>query len=97
MQDIVTYKGSLYFKEGAEAKPKELPGSLIAFTRNGELQGTAFRCALLLSAEMLLGRSLLWYLCSPDWHFQELQFGLSLLLQVEAIDSARDCCCCAPT
>ena len=45
MQDIVTYKGSLYFKEGEDAKPKALPGSCIAFTKNGELQGTAFRSA----------------------------------------------------
>ena len=45
-QDVVTWKGQLFFEDKAEPEPRALPGSLVAFTRNGELQGVAYRRAL---------------------------------------------------
>lgn len=42
----MTWKGQLFFEDKAEPEPRALPGSLVAFTRNGELQGVAYRCAL---------------------------------------------------
>ena len=48
-QDVVTWKGQLFFEDKAEPEPRKLPGSLVAFTRNGELQGVAYRRALIYS------------------------------------------------
>lgn len=39
----MTWKGQLFFEDKAEPEPRALPGSLVAFTRNGELQGVAYR------------------------------------------------------
>ncbi len=44
-QEVVTWKGQLFFEEKPETEPPVLPGSLVAFSRNGELQGVAFRRA----------------------------------------------------
>ena len=44
-QDVVTWKGQLFFEDKAEPEPRALPGSLVAFTRNGQLQGVAYRRA----------------------------------------------------
>ena len=47
LQDIVTWKGSLYFKEDPSAdQPGPLAGSIIAFTKNGKSQGAAYRLAV---------------------------------------------------
>lgn len=45
MQDVVAFKGKAYVKEDTdpEALPKVLEGSFVAFTKNGEFQGVAFR------------------------------------------------------
>ena len=43
----MTWKGQLFFEDKAEPEPRALPGSLVAFTRNGELQGVAYRRALM--------------------------------------------------
>ena len=42
-QDIVTWKGELYFVDEPTADPAKLEGSLVAFTRNGQMQGIAYR------------------------------------------------------
>ncbi len=41
----MTWKGQLFFEEKPETEPPVLPGSLVAFSRNGALQGVAFRRA----------------------------------------------------
>jgi hypothetical protein len=47
-QDIVTWKGGLYFIDNKdEPNPKPLVGSQIAFTKNGVLQGVAYRSVYL--------------------------------------------------
>ena len=46
LQDVVTWKGQLFFEDKAEPEPRALPGSLLAFTRNGESQGVAYRRVL---------------------------------------------------
>ena len=38
-------RGRPYMPEEPEPEPNQLPGSCIAFTRNGKLQGVAYRCA----------------------------------------------------
>ena len=43
VQDIVVWKGDLYFVDQPEPNPEELKGSLVAFVKNGVLQGTAYR------------------------------------------------------
>lgn len=43
MQDIVTWKGDLYFMEGDAQIPQPLEGSVIAFSCNGVPQGPAYR------------------------------------------------------
>lgn len=43
LQDIVMWKGELYFVDEPTEDPAALPGSLIAFSRNGVLQGVAYR------------------------------------------------------
>lgn len=45
----MTWKGQLFFEDKAEPEPRALPGSLVAFTRNGELQGVAYRRAIITS------------------------------------------------
>ena len=48
LQDIVTWKGGLYFKEDPSAdQPGPLAGSIIAFTKNGKSKGAAYRLLLL--------------------------------------------------
>lgn len=42
VQDVVRYKGALYTVQEEEGQPGQLPGSCIAFTLNGALQGVAF-------------------------------------------------------
>lgn len=42
-QDIVTWKGELYFVDEPTADPAKLEGSLVAFTKNGQVQGIAYR------------------------------------------------------
>ena len=44
-QDVVTWKGQLFYEDKPEPDPPALPGSLVAFSRNGELQGVAYRRA----------------------------------------------------
>ena len=39
----MTWKGELYFVDEPTADPAELAGSLVAFTKNGQLQGVAYR------------------------------------------------------
>ncbi|DBB09777.1 TPA: hypothetical protein ACH3X3_001407 [Trebouxia sp. C0006] len=41
--DIVTWKGELYFVDEPTADPAKLEGSLVAFTKNGQTQGIAYR------------------------------------------------------
>lgn len=41
--EVVRYKGALYVVQEAEAEPTTLPGSMIAFTKNGVLQGVAYQ------------------------------------------------------
>lgn len=41
--DIVTWKGELYFVDEPTADPAKLEGSLVAFTKNGQMQGIAYR------------------------------------------------------
>eukprot|EP00891_Asterochloris_glomerata_P008135 jgi/Astpho2/8135/e_gw1.00120.119.1_t len=41
--DIVVWKGDLYFVDKPEPNPEQLKGSLVAFAKNGVLQGTAYR------------------------------------------------------
>lgn len=41
-QEVVRYKGSLWAVAAPEPQPAPLPGSLVAFSRNGVPQGTAF-------------------------------------------------------
>ncbi|KAA6425420.1 MAG: Set1 Ash2 histone methyltransferase complex subunit ASH2 [Trebouxia sp. A1-2] len=41
--DIVTWKGELYFVDEPTADPAKLEGSLVAFTKNGRMQGIAYR------------------------------------------------------
>lgn len=43
LQDIVTWKGELYFVDEPTADPARLEGSLVAFTKNGQMQGIAYR------------------------------------------------------
>ncbi len=43
VQDIVVWKGDLYFVDKPEPNPEQLKGSLVAFAKNGVLQGTAYR------------------------------------------------------
>jgi len=43
LQDIVTWKGELYFVDEPTADPAKLEGSLVAFTKNGQMQGIAYR------------------------------------------------------
>jgi len=43
LQDIVTWKGELYFVDEPTADPAKLEGSLVAFTKNGQTQGIAYR------------------------------------------------------
>ena len=43
VQDIVTWKGELYFVDEPTADPAKLEGSLVAFTKNGRMQGIAYR------------------------------------------------------
>ena len=45
-QDIVTWKGELYFVDEPTADPAKLEGSLVAFTKNGQMQGIAYRSHL---------------------------------------------------
>ena len=40
---VVRFKGSLYYVDEPEPKPEPLPGSVVAFSKNGECQGVAFR------------------------------------------------------
>ena len=42
-QDIVTWKGELYFVDEPTADPVKLEGSLVAFYKNGKIQGIAYR------------------------------------------------------
>jgi Set1/Ash2 histone methyltransferase complex subunit ASH2 len=46
--DVVRFKGALYtmVDSGADAEPRSLRGSGVAFARNGALQGVAFRDVL---------------------------------------------------
>lgn len=37
------WKGDLYFVDKPEPNPEQLKGSLVAFAKNGVLQGTAYR------------------------------------------------------
>ena len=39
-------RGKPYVPEEPEPEPNVLPGSCIAFTRNGELQGVAYRSVI---------------------------------------------------
>lgn len=51
VQDVVAWKGGLYFRDepgGEESKP--LKGSLVAFTKNGRLQGVAYRHVAVISS-----------------------------------------------
>ncbi|KAL4424339.1 hypothetical protein ABPG75_001640 [Micractinium tetrahymenae] len=41
-EEVVQYRGKLFFQEGEAAKPQPLPGACVAFARNGVLQGKAF-------------------------------------------------------
>ena len=50
VQDLLIMRGRPYMPEEPEPEPNQLPGSCIAFTRNGKLQGIAYRCAACLSA-----------------------------------------------
>ena len=43
LQDVVTWKGELYFVDEPTADPAKLEGSLVAFTKNGQMQGIAYR------------------------------------------------------
>ncbi len=45
MQDIWRLKNRLVIAEQPEQEAKSLDGSVVAFTKNGEFQGVAFRCA----------------------------------------------------
>ena len=49
-QDVVTYRAQTYVPDSVatdvDAKPTPLPGSLMAFTVNGTLQGVAYRSTL---------------------------------------------------
>lgn len=38
------YKGALYAVDEAAPEPQPVPGSIVAFSRNGAAQGVAFRC-----------------------------------------------------
>lgn len=40
--DVVKYKSKLYMQDGEPSEPQRLEGSVVAFTLNGELQGTAY-------------------------------------------------------
>jgi len=42
---VVTWKGQLFFEDKPEPEPPALPGSLVAFSLNGSLQGVAYRRA----------------------------------------------------
>ena len=42
-QDIVTWKGELYFVDEPTADPAKLEGSLVGFSKNGQMQGIAYR------------------------------------------------------
>lgn len=44
-QEVVTWKGQLFFEDKPEPEPPALPGSLVAFSLNGALQGVAYRRA----------------------------------------------------
>lgn len=44
-QEVVTWKGQLFFEDKPEPEPPALPGSLVAFSLNGSLQGVAYRRA----------------------------------------------------
>ena len=43
MQDLLIMRGRPYVPEEPEPEPNVLPGSCVAFTCNGELQGVAYR------------------------------------------------------
>ena len=43
MQDLLIMRGRAYVPEEPEPEPNVLPGSCVAFTCNGELQGVAYR------------------------------------------------------
>ena len=43
VQDIVTWKGELYFVDEPTADAAKLDNSLVAFTKNGVMQGIAYR------------------------------------------------------
>lgn len=44
MQDVWRLKNRLVVAEQPEQEPKSLAGSVVAFTKNGEFQGVAYRC-----------------------------------------------------
>ena len=46
-QEIVTWKGELYFVDEPSAGPAQLNGSYITFSKNGQMQGIAYRYLLL--------------------------------------------------
>lgn len=48
-QDIVTWKGELYFVDEPSADPAQLNDSFIAFSKNGQMQGIAYRYANMLA------------------------------------------------
>lgn len=41
--EVVVYKGALYAVDEAAPEPQPVPGSIVAFSRNGAAQGVAFR------------------------------------------------------
>ena len=45
LQDLLIMRGRPYVPEEPEPEPNVLPGSCVAFTCNGELQGVAYRSA----------------------------------------------------
>ncbi len=45
MQDVWRLKNRLVIAEQPEQEAKSLAGSVVAFTKNGEFQGVAFRSA----------------------------------------------------
>ena len=58
----MTWKGELYFVDEPTADPGKLEGSLVAFTKNGLMQGVAYRLSPLLQGFIvqILNRSFDW-------------------------------------
>ena len=78
----MTWKGQLFFEDKPETEPPVLPGSLVAFSRNGELQGVAFRRVRALHGSRLLVGNIGGMCMHNNWQ----QLLMSTYVQIAGLD-----------